>query len=122
MKLTLFNNKKGLIHGADPKRIGCDVSGVLKIGKAEIKITAGEDSIMPMLFQGSTGNYPATFTAAGGEIYTIEKVAVRAGWIQPPHPMTVEVMELRCRADLAEERLEKLEGMFDTNSLNFLIY
>ena len=121
MILTLFKNKKGLIHSSDPKRIRCDVSGVLKIGKSEIQIQADTDAIMPMLFQGSTGNYPATFTAAGGDIYTIEKVAVRAGWIQPPHPMTVEVMELRCRADLAEERLSRLETQFDTNALKFII-
>jgi hypothetical protein len=29
MKLTLFKNMKGLIHGNDPKRIRCDVRGVL---------------------------------------------------------------------------------------------
>ena len=32
MKITTFNNMKGLIHGADPKRIGCDLGGILKIG------------------------------------------------------------------------------------------
>jgi hypothetical protein len=30
-------------------------------------------------------------------------------------------MELRCRADAAEEKLEELSNLFDTNSLNFLI-
>ena len=56
-----------------------------------------------------------------GEDYTLEKVSVRGGWIQPPDPTTVELMELRCRADRAEERLSELEGLFDTNSLNFII-
>lgn len=122
MKLTLFKNKKGLIHGPDPKRIGCETAGVLKIGKTEIKIMPGEEAIMPMLYQGSTGNYAAVFTAENGEVYNLEKVFVRIGWIQPPHPMTVELMELHCRADEAEERIEKLSGIFDTNSLNFLIH
>jgi hypothetical protein len=121
MKLTIFKNKKGLIYGSDPKRIGCDVAGVLKIGKAEIAITPGEDSIMPMLFNGCSGDYDATFTTSDGEVYKLEKVAVRGGWIQPPPPTTVELMELRCRADAAEERLEELSSIFDTNSLNFLI-
>jgi hypothetical protein len=121
MKLTIFKNKKGLIYGSDPKRIGCDVAGVLKIGKAEIAITPGEDSIMPMLFNGCSGDYDATFTTSDGAVYSLEKVAVRGGWIQPPPPTTVELMELRCRADAAEERLEELSSIFDTNSLNFLI-
>jgi len=33
----------------------------------------------------------------------------------------VEVMELRCRAELAEERLSRLETQFDTNALKFII-
>lgn len=28
MKLQTFNNKKGLIYGNDPKRIGCDIEGM----------------------------------------------------------------------------------------------
>jgi hypothetical protein len=26
MKITTFNNKKGLIHGNDPNRVLCDIS------------------------------------------------------------------------------------------------
>lgn len=121
MKLTLFHNKKGLIHGPDPKRIECDRVGVLRIGKAEISITPGVESIMPMLFNGCTGDYPAMFITSDGETYTLEKVTVRGGWIQPPDSTAMELMELRCRADRAEERLSELESIFDTNSLNFLI-
>lgn len=121
MKITIFKNMKGLIHGSDPKRIGCDVAGVLKIGKVEINISAEEDSIMPMLFNGCSGDYEATFTTKSGVVYKLEKVAVRGGWIQSPPPTTVELMELRYRADRAEEKLEELANIFDTNSLNFLI-
>ena len=121
MKITTFKNMKGLIHGSDPKRIGCDVAGVLKIGKVEINISAEEDSIMPLLFNGCSGDYEATFTTKNGKVYKLEKVAVRGGWIQSPPPTTVELMELRCRADRAEEKLEELSNIFDTNSLNFLI-
>lgn len=121
MKITTFKNMKGLIHGPDPKRMRCDVAGILKIGKVEVNVIPTEDSIMPMLFNGCSGNYDATFTTREGVVYNLERVAVRGGWIQPPPPTTVELMELRCRVDAAEEKLEELSGIFDTNSLNFLI-
>ena len=128
MKIQTFKNMKGLIHGRDPKRIGCDKEGVLKIGSTEISISPGADSIMPMLFHGATGDYDATFTDGLGAVYNLEKVAVRGGRIQPPDPTAVELMDLRCRADEAEaerdllrEKVYELEHIFDTNSLNFLI-
>ena len=128
MKIQTFNNKKGIIHGSDPKRIGCEKSGTLKIGNTEIKISHEEDAIMPSLFYGATGDYDATFTDEQGTVYTLEKVEVRGGRIQPPSPTAVEIMELHCRADIAEaerdslqERVYELEHMFDTDALNFLI-
>lgn len=128
MKITIFKNMKGLIHGSDPKRIGCDKEGVLKIGNTEVTISPGADSIMPTLFHGATGDYEATFTDSHGKVYRLDKVAVRGGRIAPPPPTAVEIMELRCRADAAEdecealrEKIRELENIFDTNSLNFLI-
>lgn len=128
MKITTFKNMKGLIHGSDPKRIGCDKEGVLKIGNTEVTIFPGADSIMPLLFHGATGDYEATFTDSHGKVYHLGKVAVRGGRIAPPPPTAVEIMELRCRADAAEdecealrEKIRELENIFDTNSLNFLI-
>lgn len=128
MKIQTFNNMRGLIHGSDPKRIGCDKAGVLKIGNTEISISPGTDSIMPQLFNGCTGECKAFFTDSEGRVYELEKVAVRGGWITPPPPATIELMELRCRLDAAEEKNEflseeirELRNIFDTNSLNFLI-
>lgn len=128
MKIQTFRNMKGIIHGSDPMRIGCDRPGILKIGNAEIKVTNGEDAILPSLFYGATGDYDATFTDEHGKVYTLAKVAVRGGRILPPSPTAVEMMELHCRADEAEaerdalrERVYELEHIFDTNSLNFLI-
>ena len=128
MKLTLFKNMKGLIHGNDPKRIGCDVRGILRIGKTEVNIIPTEQAIMPMLFNGGSGDYEASFTTPTGEVYHLEKVAVRGGWIQSPPPTTVEIMELHClldeaneKADRLSEKIAELENIFDTNSLNFLI-
>jgi hypothetical protein len=128
MRIQLFKNTKGLIYGGDPKRIGCDREGILKIGTTEIKISPNEDAILPLLFNGCSGDYKATFTNKDGKVYELEKVAVRAGRIAPPPPVAVEIMELRCRADAAEdecealrEKIRELENIFDTNSLNFLI-
>ncbi len=128
MKIQTFRNGKGLIYGPDPKRIGCDKGGVLRIGKTEINISPGEDSIMPLLFHGACADYNATFTTDDGTEYVLEKVAVRGGHISTPPQVTLEIMELRCRADVAEaerdalrEKIRELENIFDTNSLNFLI-
>jgi hypothetical protein len=127
MNIQLFLNKKGLIWGGDNKRIRCDRAGVLKIGGSEITVSTTE-SILPQLFYGASGDYEAIFTTNNGEVYTLEKVAVRSGRILPPPSTVVELMELRCRADKAErerdelaKRVEELSHIFDTNSLNFII-
>lgn len=128
MKIQTFRNMKGIIHGSDPKRIGCEKSGTLKIGNTEIKVTHEEDAVMPQLFYGATGDYNATFTDEQGNVYTLEKVAVRGGRILPPSPTALEIMDLRCEADMAkaerdalQERVYELEHIFDTDALNFLI-
>lgn len=128
MKITTFKNMKGLIHGNDPKRIGCDRDGVLRIGQTEINISSKEDSILPILIHGGTGEYEATFTDIFGTVYHLENVVIRGGRIEPPSSVTMELMELRCRADAAEQECERLmeeirdlRNIFDTNSLNFLI-
>ena len=128
MTITTFKNKKGMVHGPDPKRITCDVDGVLKIGSAEITVSSKEKSILPLLFYGGTGRYDATFTDILGTVYDLGKITVKAGRIDPPSPTDVEIMELRCRADAAEdecealrEEIRELRNIFDTNSLNFLI-
>lgn len=128
MKVQTFKNMKGLIHGADAKRIGCDKEGILRIGAAEIHITPEEDAIMPVLFNGCTGDYKATFTDTLGNVYEVDKVQVKGGRIVPPTQTAMEFMELRCRIDSLEEecgrlqkQIEMLSNIFDTNSLNFLI-
>jgi hypothetical protein len=119
---------RAMIYGGDQRRIGGDVSGVLKIGTTEIKITPEEDSILPILYHGATGRYLATFTDVSGNVYDIGKILVRNGKIVPPTEVEVELMELRCRLDTSEdecealrEKIRELENIFDTNSLNFLI-
>lgn len=126
MNIQLFLNKKGLIWGGDNKRINCDRAGVLKIGGAEISVS-DNDCIMPLLFYGASGDYEATYTT-NGEVYRLERVAVRNGRILAPPSSAVELMELHCREDRAEieraemrSQIEELSKIFDTNSLNFII-
>lgn len=128
MRIKTFNNGKGLIHGADAKRIGCDISGTLKIGTAEISISAGTEAVMPVLFNGCSGEYAATFTSIAGIVYDLGKVNLLGGRISPPSKTSVELMELRCgmealeaRCDALEEKVRELSNIFDTNSLNFII-
>ena len=128
MKIQIFKNGKGLIYGKDPKRIGCDRSGVLKIGATEVKIPSDKAVTMPVLFHGATGKYAATFTDVSGKEYALEKVEVHGGLIMAPAPVTMELMELRSRLDEMETlyaemqaKITELDGIFDTNSLNFLI-
>lgn len=128
MKIQIFKNDKGLIHGADPKRISCNISGVLKIGTAEIEVKADTDNIFPLLFNGGTGKYKATFTSDAGIIYELSEVTVKGGRVLPPSQTALELMELRCWAEALEtecaemrEEIAQLKNIFDTNSLNFLI-
>ena len=128
MKIQTFKNKKGLIYGADAKRIGCDKEGTLKIGTAEINISANAESIMPVLFNGCTGTHGATFTDKNGDVFDLGKVTIRGGRIEAPPQTAVDFMELRCRAEELEDRcfsleaeVKRLSNIFDTNSLNFLI-
>jgi hypothetical protein len=128
MKIQTFKNMKGLIYGDDTKRIGCDKSGTLKIGSTEIIISSDTDSVMPVLFNGVSGVYKATFTDSDGGAYELANVTVRGGRICPPPETAVEFMELRCMAEMLEEMIEELQkqiydlsNIFDTNSLNFLI-
>lgn len=126
MNIQRLKNGKGLIYGHDPKRIECDIKGVLKIGSAEINISGEE--IMPVLVNGSSGERKATFTSELGHIYDLGKVTIKAGRLVSPSQATIEKVEMQCRIDLLEDRCKAMEekllelsNIFDTNSLNFLI-
>jgi hypothetical protein len=128
VKIRIFKNEKGLIHGPDPKRITCNIGGVLKIGSAKIEVKANADNIFPLLFNGSTGKYKASFTSEIGTVYELADVTVKGGRLLPPSQVDVELMELRCgyealEAKFAEisEEINQLKNIFDTNSLNFLV-
>lgn len=128
MKIQLFKNNKGIIFGPDPKRISCNIGGVIKIGTTKIEVKADTENIFPLLFNGGTGRYKATFTSDAGSVYELSEVTVKGGRVLPPSETALEFMELRCRVEYLEDRCTELEhevirldGIFDTNSLNFLV-
>lgn len=128
MKIQLFKNDKGIIHGLDPKRITCDIGGVLKIGTTKIEVKPDTENIFPLLFNGATGKYKASFTSDSGCVYEIAVVTVKGGRVLPPTETALEIMELRCFVEYLEDKCEKMEAeidelkhIFDTNSLNFII-
>ena len=128
MKIELFKNNKGLIHGPDPKRIECNVGGILRIGTTEIPVGIDVESIVPVLFNGCTGVYNASFTSSLGNVYELERVAIKGGRIVPPSQQAVDLMEMRCRLDSLEDECKalreeniRLANIFDTDALNFLI-
>jgi hypothetical protein len=127
MKIQIFKNGKGLIYGNDSKRISCDIEGTLCIASAEVKVSP-EESVMPVLLNGCSGSYNAVFKSISGSTYQLERVELKGGRIVPPSASAVEHMELRCRIEALEEALmsaqnemDELRNIFDTNSLNFLI-
>lgn len=128
MHIQTFMNHKGLIHGRNTKRIRCEKGGILTIGATDIEVPRGGETILPILFHGATGSYTATFVTEDGEAYDLGKVEVRNGRLVPPSAVQVELMDLRARTDLLEienkalkEKVDELDHIFDTNSLNFLI-
>ena len=128
MRIQLFKNNKGLIHGSDSMSIGCEKEGILRISSTEIEIFSECDSVVPLLCNGCTGEYKAFFSDRDGTTYDLGKVSLKGGRIQSPSPIAVEMMELRCRIEALEEedkikskKIEYLSNIFDTNALNFLI-
>ena len=128
MVIQTFNNMKGLIYGSNSKRIECSKGGVLRIGGAEISVSPDGETIVPVLCNGSNGEYKATFTDDLGRVYELEKVTIRGGRIVPPPQAVTDLAEFRCRLDVLEglcesiqEEIRKLNNIFDTNALNFLI-
>ena len=120
MRITILKNGRGVLCGDDPRRIG-GAEGVLRIGTAEIDVPAQGEAVMPMLFYGCTGSYAAEFIASDGTRYDLGKVTVRGGWAEPADETTAALATLLCRMEAAEEKIRVLEGVFDTNSLNFIV-
>lgn len=129
MKLHLFSNKKCVIFGHDPNRIECDKGGILKIGATKIQVAPTEPISLPSIVDGT---YKPCFTDSDGTTYEGYVTVVRNGRITSPSKETLELFDLRCRYeelqtkmtekfDTIDKEIQELKGIFDTNSLNFII-
>ena len=129
MKLYTFSNKKCVIFGHDPYRLECEREGTLKIGATKIQVTPSEPISLPTIVDGT---YKPSFTDSDGTVYEGYVTVVRNGRITPPSKEVLELFDLRCRYeelqtkmaekfDAIDKEIQELKGIFDTNSLNFII-
>ena len=129
MKLYTFSNKKCVIFGHDPTRLECEREGTLKIGATKIQVAPGEPISLPPIVDGT---YKPSFTDLDGTVYEGYVTVVRNGRITPPSKEVLELLDLRCRYeelqtkmaekfDAIDKEIQELKGIFDTNSLNFII-
>lgn len=130
MKLHTYSLiKKFTLRGADLTQIESDISGILKIGSAKIQLKAGEITELPSI---ADGIYVPILTDDCGDTYEGNLVTVRYGRIAPPSKSETELFDLKCKYDelalnteqrfeVVDKAIRKLENIFDTNSLNFLI-
>jgi hypothetical protein len=127
MKIQTFTNGKGLIYGEEPSRITSPVSGTLVLGSASIPVAANKETVLPQLFNSASGVFKAEFITED-KVYKLRNVRVKRGFISPPSDDVVERAMLFARVDEVEEKcngiienINRLDKIFDTNALNFLI-
>lgn len=123
MRIHIFKNGTGVIHGGDPRRLFCDCKVTLNIGGAFTEVTpTGVPA--PAL---TDGIHTAVASTADKE-YILGSYTVRGGVIIPSGKYSTNEIKLMHRCDELEnkldeitERVYKLEHEFDTDSLNFII-
>lgn len=125
MKIHLFNDKTGVIGGFSPYTLRSDKDGLLKIGGKVINILPDTPAKIPPL---TDDTYNAVFESADGITYDLGRITIHNGGVVASKTYTAREIELRHALDKAEnkiaeliERVDALENIFDTNSLNFLI-
>lgn len=84
MTITIFENRKGLIHGDVTEKITSKYGGVLKIGEDRIIIAEKSSTSLPVLCEGQTGVVKAVFYGDDGREYQLFDVTLYAGVIVPP--------------------------------------
>lgn len=125
MRIHLFNDKTGVIHGIDSRNLIADKCGTLLIGGKKIPVFDSRLTALPAILDST---YMAKFEGCDGVIYHIGSVAIHNGGLVSNKSYTERELALRHALDEAEvriaeltERVDALEKIFDTDSLNFLI-
>lgn len=125
MRIHLFNDKTAVVHGIDARNIIADKCGTLLIGGKKIPVFASRLTTLPSI---PDSTYIVKFEGDDGAVYNIGSVAIHNGGIVSNKSYTERELALRHSLDEAEdriaeltERVDTLEKIFDTDSLNFLI-
>lgn len=124
MRIHLFNDGTAVITGMNTHSVTCDKCGVFKIGSMKMPIFDSKECALPML---SDGCYTASVTIETGKEYRVGYVSIHNGGIVPSRVSEKELM-LHHELDRANDKIEELtakvdalEKIFDTDSLNFLL-
>ena len=107
MTITLFNNFRGLVHGKFADIIAVPFGGTLKIGDSIVRIKARTKTELPLLCDGQTGEFEATFTDEYGKVYTLFNVNLVDGRIVPPSAELEELGRLYKKANAYNPIIEQ---------------
>ena len=125
MRIHLFNDRSAVLFGYNPHSLISDKPGTLNVGSKVIRVSS--DNAIPFV-DVHDGTYMSSFVADDGTSYDIGRVNVHNGGITANRTYTEREIELKHSLDRAEdkiaeliEKVDVLEHIFDTNSLNFLI-
>ena len=99
MILTLFNNNKGVVQYSASNQVTCVRRGVLKIGDSTVTIKAKTPTELPILCNGKTGEFEATFTDEHGKVYKLLNVYLVDGRIALPSAEFQEFVNLYKKAN-----------------------
>lgn len=116
MKLTIFDNKKGLVRGKNSSCIISEYGGVLKIGNSSIQIAARNMTALPILCDGQTGEFEATFTDENGNVYNLFNVNLADGIIVQPSAEYEELGVLHKRINFISKRIKYLSDELEKNN------
>lgn len=125
MRIHLFNDRNAVLYGYNPHNLISDKPGTLNVGSKVIRVSS--DNAIPFT-NVHDGTYMASFVSDDGIAYDIGRVTVHNGGIITNRTYTEREIELKHALDRAEDKISELvekvnvlENIFDTNSLNFLI-
>ena len=125
MRIHLFNDHSAVLQGYNPHSLVSDKPGTLTVGSKVMRVSP--DNAVPFT-NVHDGTYMASFVADDGTSYDAGRVTVHNGGIAANRTYTERELELKHSLDRAEDRIASLESkvdvlehIFDTDSLNFLI-
>ena len=109
MILTLFNNNRGMIRRDNPRRLISAYGGILKIGDSIVTIQAKTQTELPILCDGQTGEFAATFTDENGKVYNLFNVHLVDGRIATPSAELEQFVSLYIKAQSCDRMIERLQ-------------